>query len=166
MRASESTLSPPQQLAIEVGLRRPRKGSLDRSFVTLLLVGAFVGWVLGSRSVQPDSATPMLLLSLVLWQPLVEELLFRGVLQGVMLRSITGARRVAGLSVANIVTSLAFVAIHFAQHPWLWALGVIVPSLLFGHYRERADSVVPCILMHVIFNAAFFMSLLLPLLRP
>jgi hypothetical protein len=34
---------------------------------------------------------------------------------------------------------------------------VIVPSLLFGHYRERAGSVAPCILMHVIFNAAFFM---------
>ena len=94
----------------------------------------------------------------------IEITLFRGVLQGALLRSITGARKVAGLSIANIVTSLAFVAIHFAQHPWFWAIGVIVPSLLFGHYRERAGSVAPCILMHVIFNAAFFMSLLLPLL--
>jgi len=127
-------------------------------------VGAVVGGVLGSRSAQPDSATPMMLVSLLLWQPLIEELLFRGVLQGALLRSITGARKVAGLSIANIVTSLAFVAIHFAQHPWFWAIGVIVPSLLFGHYRERAGSVAPCILMHVIFNAAFFMSLLLPLL--
>ena len=164
MRVSEYMLSPPQQLAIEAGLTRPRKGSLDGTFVTVLLVGAVVGGVLGSRSAQPDSATPMMLVSLLLWQPLIEELLFRGVLQGALLRSITGARKVAGLSIANIVTSLAFVAIHFAQHPWLWAIGVIVPSLLFGHYRERAGSVAPSILMHVIFNAAFFMSLLLPLL--
>lgn len=164
MHVSEYTMSPPQQLATEVGLRRPRKGSLGASFFIVLLVGAMVGWVIGSRSVQPASAAPMILVSLLLWQPLVEELLFRGVLQGVLLRSITGARMLAGLSVANIVTSLAFVAIHFAQHQWLWAIGVIVPSLLFGHYRERSGSVAPCILMHVIFNAAFFMRLLLPLL--
>jgi membrane protease YdiL (CAAX protease family) len=123
-----------------------------------------VGWALGSRSARPDSVTPIMLVSLLLWQPLVEELLFRGVLQGTLLRSITGARMIAGLSIANIATSLAFVAIHFAQHPWIWAMGVFVPSLLFGHYRERAGSVAPCILMHAIFNAAFFISLLLPLL--
>jgi len=157
-------VSPWQRLAIEAGLRRPRKGSLDGTFVTVLLVGALFGWALGSRSVQPGSVTPIILVSLLLWQPVVEELLFRGVLQGTLLRSITGARMIAGLSIANIVTSLAFVAIHFAQHPWIWAIGVIVPSLLFGHYRERAGSVAPCILMHVIFNAAFFISLLLPLL--
>jgi membrane protease YdiL (CAAX protease family) len=73
---------------------------LDGTFVTVLLVGAVVGWALGSRSVQPHSATPMLLVSLVLWQPLIEELLFRGVMQGALLRSITGTRMVAGLSVA------------------------------------------------------------------
>ncbi|MCO4812595.1 MAG: JDVT-CTERM system CAAX-type protease [Gammaproteobacteria bacterium] len=164
MRVSEYMVPPAQQLATELGLRRPRKGSLDGAFVTVLLLGAIVGWVLGSRSVQPDSATPMMLVSFLLWQPVVEELLFRGALQGALLRTITGTRMVAGLSVANIATSLAFVAIHFAQHPWLWAISVLVPSLLFGHYRERAGSVAPCILMHVLFNAAFFMWPLLLLL--
>ena len=56
MHVSEYTMSPPQQLATEVGLRRPRKGSLGAGFFIVLLVGAMVGWVIGSRSVQPASA--------------------------------------------------------------------------------------------------------------
>lgn len=161
MHIAEYTVSPSQQLATEVGLRRPRRGSLNGTFVAVLLVGAVFGWALGSRAVQLGSATPMMLVSLLLWQPLVEELLFRGVLQGALLSTTAGRYRVVGLSAANIISSIAFVLIHLVKHPWPWAVAVIVPSLLFGYYRERSASVAPSILMHVVFNTAFFMNLLL-----
>jgi len=97
---------------------------------------------------------------LVLLQPLLEELLFRGLIQGKLLTRNWGKRRFAGFTLANLATSLLFTALHFASHPPLWAAGVLLPSLLFGYFRDRHDSIYPAIALHVFYNAGYF---LLPL---
>ena len=97
-------------------------------------------------------------MSFVLVYPVVEELVFRGVLQGELLRLTTREGRTLRLgpvSVANALATLAFVAFHTVAQPLAWALAVAVPSLVFGHLRERFASVWPAVLVHVVYNAGF-----------
>ena len=159
MPGREATITSWHAIADEAGLRRPRSGSLDGTFVIILTLGAAVGWQLGRLSPMPAVATPALLVSLLLWQPVAEELLFRGVLQGALLRVPRFAVSVAGISLANLVVSAGFVVMHLVHHPWPWALGVFIPSLIFGFYRDASGSVLPSIVLHVVFNAAFFATL-------
>lgn len=105
--------------------------------------------------VPPDWMARM---SFVLAYPLVEELLFRGVLQGEFLRLTTKNGRtfhVGPVSWANVLATLAFVALHLRAQPLAWALAVAVPSLVFGHLRERFASVWPAVLVHAIYNGGF-----------
>ncbi len=97
-------------------------------------------------------------LSLCLMQPLIEELIFRGVVQGELLRHIWGSKKWLGISAANAATSSAFMALHFLSHPPLWALSVIVPSLLFGHFRERHNSLYPPLALHIYYNTGYFLT--------
>ena len=97
-------------------------------------------------------------LSLCLMQPLIEELIFRGVVQGELLRHIWGSKKWLGISAANAATSSAFTALHFLSHPPLWALSVIVPSLLFGHFRERHNSLYPPLALHIYYNTGYFLT--------
>ncbi len=99
---------------------------------------------------------PGVWLSCVLWQPVLEELIFRGFLQGELLRSRWGRRRLGGLSAANLTCSLAFAAAHLVHHAPGWALSVFVPSLLFGWLRERHAGVGAPIGLHVLYNLEFF----------
>ena len=97
-------------------------------------------------------------LSFALLYPVAEELLFRGVLQGEALRLTTRdgtTLRLGPLSLANVLVTLAFVALHMRAQPLAWALAVAVPSLVFGHLRERFASVWPAVLVHVVYNAGF-----------
>jgi membrane protease YdiL (CAAX protease family) len=92
--------------------------------------------------------------SFVLVLPVVEELVFRGLLQGQLLR-LSSARRIGPLTLANLCTTAGFVLMHLAKQPPYWALGVAVPSLVFGHLRERFGSVLPPMLLHALYNAGF-----------
>ena len=93
----------------------------------------------------------------VLWQPIVEELLFRGCLQGVLSIRGWGQRSLVGISIANILTSVVFAGAHIATHSLLWALVTLFPSLLFGVLRDRSGSVFPPIALHIVYNAGYFM---------
>ncbi len=97
-------------------------------------------------------------LSCVLWQPVLEEGVFRGLIQGELLRRRAAAARWLGISAANLITSVFFVALHFFHHPPLWALSVFVPSLLFGWFRERHRGVGAPMGLHILFNLGFFMA--------
>ncbi len=100
---------------------------------------------------QPDRAVLLLL-----FYPLIEEVSFRGVVQGLLLEHSLGRVRIGVITSANLLTSLVFVAIHFVHHPPLWALAVWIPSLLFGYFREVFGGVIPSILLHAWYNAVFF----------
>jgi membrane protease YdiL (CAAX protease family) len=141
-----------------LGLRRPVPGSVDWRYAAALLIGCGVAAALGLQTAGRVDGNVRMLVSLILWQPLIEELLFRGVLQGYLRRFSKGRKGIAGISAANALTTVGFVAIHFVHQPPPWALGVAVPSLLFGYFRDRSGSVWPAVLMHSLFNAAFFLS--------
>ena len=93
---------------------------------------------------------PWLFLMPVLVYPVLEEIVFRGVVQD-WLASLS--RRSWGiLSLANLLTSLCFAALHLIHQPPLWAALVFFPSLIFGYFRERHDTLGTPILLHVFYN--------------
>ena len=96
-------------------------------------------------------------LSVALWQPLCEELLFRGLIQGHLLESRPGQTTWFGLSIANLLTSFVFSLAHLASHSISWSLLVLVPSLCFGFLRDRFRSVYPSIILHAFYNSGYFL---------
>jgi hypothetical protein len=89
----------------------------------LAVLGAIAFWgILGFAAGAGPLYPPPELLSLILLQPVVEELLFRGLLQGHLLAWSSRRHHVAGLTVANILTAVAFTVLHFGSHPPLWAV--------------------------------------------
>jgi membrane protease YdiL (CAAX protease family) len=107
---------------------------------------------------QSIASDPWLLVSFLLLYPLVEEWVFRGILQGELLKREWGKRRGIGISNANLITSVVFTGLHFINQPPLWALLVLGPSLLLGHFRERHDSLLPPMLLHPLFNLAYLVA--------
>jgi len=167
---------PASSFVRDLGLVRPARPLRDRHLLVAALaalpVWAGLGPAIGERMLVPASAYAWL--SFVVIQPVLEELVFRGLLQGQLLR-LTDARplgagaprqqadRVASagapsLSVANVVTTAVFVAVHLVAQPAAWALAVAVPSLVFGHLRERFVSVYPPIAMHAWYNLGFALT--------
>ena len=143
-------------LANEVGLKPAGRCLLDYRFLLALVAGILVVWL--DQSWLPPIALPRsldgpLLLSLVLWQPLFEEILFRGLIQGQLIKHAWGRRSWLQISMANGVTSLLFVGLHLFMNPPLAALLVFIPSLVYGYFRDQCDSVVPSIVLHCAYNA-------------
>lgn len=98
---------------------------------------------------------PWRFLALVAVYPVLEELVFRGLLQGALLR-IGWGRRIAGpVSAANLAAALAFAAAHLLRATPAWAVAVILPGLVFGYFRER-HGVGAAIALHVFYNAGYF----------
>jgi len=92
--------------------------------------GGHAGWVLSD---------PGRYMMLALIYPVLEEVVFRGMLQGCLRRRSWGLQRFGPLTVANVLTSLIFTALHFITHPPLAAALVFIPSLVFGYFRDRTS---------------------------
>ena len=93
------------------------------------------------------------LLSIIIWQPFIEELLFRGIIQGQLSKAQWAHQSVFNISSANLVTSVLFVAAHMLNSPLAWSLLIIIPSLLFGYFRDTYNSVYPSMVLHCCYNA-------------
>jgi membrane protease YdiL (CAAX protease family) len=130
-------------------------------FLSCLAVGAAYWAVLPFLvAVQPlpwHRIPSLAFLLAVVWQPIVEELLFRGCLQGFLSIRGWGQRSLVGISIANLLTSMVFTGAHIATHSLLWASLTLFPSLLFGVLRDRSGSVFPPIALHIIYNVGYFM---------
>ncbi|WP_372972140.1 JDVT-CTERM system glutamic-type intramembrane protease MrtJ [Marinobacter sp.] len=100
----------------------------------------------------------MALAGLLLVYPVVEEVLFRGVIQGELLRRPFFACSLAGISAANVTTSGLFVLLHLFHQPLGWALAVAIPSLVLGYFRERYQGVWMPIFLHVLFNGTYLVA--------
>jgi len=90
---------------------------------------------------------------LILFYPVVEELAFRGMIQEYIASKTERYPVFFKLSVANILTSVLFVAMHFIHHTPLWALLVFVPSLVFGYFKEQYGHIGASIFLHMFYNA-------------
>lgn len=102
-----------------------------------------------------------LLISILLWQPFVEELLFRGIIQGQLYRQEWAQQAILKLTVANIVVSVLFVVMHLIGNPAIWSLAIFMPSLLFGYFRDRYNSVYPSMILHSAYNTMVVIGLLI-----
>jgi len=87
----------------------------------------------------------------------LEEVVFRGGLQPWIAEHLPQAY--GPLSLANLFTSLVFCALHFFYHPPLWAVGVLIPSLVFGYFRERHNNLISPIMLHALYNASYYLLL-------
>jgi CAAX protease family protein len=151
-----------KSLINDLGLRGPKPGSTRKTFLLVAVGGAVIGVFLGHFFYQPtpESTKWLLVASLIFWQPFIEELLFRGAIQGYFQTTTWGTTSRGGITAANVVCSLLFVVSHLLHQPVYWAAATFVPSLIFGYYRDRTGSIWPPLLLHSLFNAAFFWQLL------
>ena len=152
-----------RDLCAELGLLQRTTFYRDREFLFAILAGIIV--VGAMRLLWPEAAQHntsvglLIIVNWLFWAPLVEELLFRGVFQGQFYRLWRAEHSLLGLSYANWITSLLFVAVHFIHHSSLWAVSVLVPSLVFGYFRDRDGSLLPAIALHSIYNAQYLFLL-------
>jgi membrane protease YdiL (CAAX protease family) len=89
---------------------------------------------------------------LIVFYPVIEELAFRGVIQEFIASKTKQNPYFFFLSVANILTSVLFVLMHFVHHVPLWALLVFVPSLIFGYFKDQYKHILPSIFLHMFYN--------------
>lgn len=144
-----------------LGLHYHRPFHRDSVFLSLSALGP-LAWLsmMGFYAFQPlpwHALWSAAFLSVSLWQPLSEELLFRGIVQGYLLQSMGRQKTWIGLSMPNILTSLLFTLAHLASHSLSWSLLVFVPSLCFGFVRDRFGSVYPSIVLHAFYNTGYFL---------
>jgi len=90
---------------------------------------------------------------LIVFYPVVEEFAFRGVIQEYIASKTKQYPSLFYFSIANILTSLLFVAMHFVHHTPLWAMLVFIPSLIFGYFKEQYKNIGPSIFLHMFYNA-------------
>ncbi len=90
---------------------------------------------------------------LILVYPVLEEIAFRGALQGWLRSKSWGLRQRSGVTVANILTSIVFTAAHIVRRPILWSAGVVFPSLIFGFFRDRYGNLYAPIALHIFYNS-------------
>lgn len=144
----------------EVGLEFRPTFVGDKLFYLALAAAPFVlvvmSWLQPAWRNNPHVSMP-LALSLIVWQPMVEELLFRGVVQGQLRNKSWARREVAGMSLANIVTSILFTLAHFIHHVPAWTALVMIPSLVFGYFRDRHAQVYPALILHAAYNGFYLL---------
>ena len=95
-------------------------------------------------------------LALVLLWPVMEEMCFRGAIQPILTGQRWGGVVLSGVTAGNGATSLLFAAAHLFSHPPIWATLVLFPSLVFGYFRDRHDSLLSPVLLHVGYNLGYY----------
>ncbi len=131
-------------------------------WVVICGVGAAFAVSLVSLLLQtPDTANPMMdlmqdrtsmiLMSIaaIVMGPLCEELVFRGFLQPLLVRSL-------GAIPGIVLTAIPFGVLHYAQYgnSWRYALLVSLAGGAFGWMRHATGSTKASALMHACYNAA------------
>ena len=94
----------------------------------------------------------LLIITIVIIAPIGEELLFRGFLQKSLEKAWNDVTR------AILFSSLFFAVIHF--NPF-WIIQIYFLGVLLGFLAWKTNSIIPCIIFHVIINATslFFTSI-------
>jgi len=92
---------------------------------------------------------------------LIEELLFRGIIQGQLSKSNWGQQARFRITAANIVTSVLFVAMHMLNSSPTWSLAIFIPSIFYGYFRDTFNSVYPAMLLHSVYNLTVVIGLVI-----
>jgi membrane protease YdiL (CAAX protease family) len=126
----------------------------------IALAAAPIFWLLLFVAVRPQPVLdwplrePLRFLFPALLYPVVEELIFRGLLQDSAHRYLK-AWQLGPLTHANLLVSVLFTALHFINHPPGWAAAVLIPSLIFGYFKDRSGGMAAPIVLHVFYNSGY-----------
>ena len=133
----------------------------DPHFRQVLLFGLLIGglfWLNAPRAwLTFQVVSPLHLFKLMFLNPLFEEIVFRGMIQGELLKKVSFRRSVGGISLSNVITSLMFAGVHSLNQPLVLASLIFVPSLLLGYFRERHSGLITPIVLHVYFNGIYIL---------
>ena len=135
----------------------------DRFFLAALFFPLPIWLLIYHTSLLPLKALELSLTGLLvvgLLFPVLEELVFRGLIQGYLLQKPVLSSRSIGFTGANGVTSLLFASLHLINQPAGLAGLIFFPSLVFGELRDRFKSTLPSILIHVYYNAGLLLVLI------
>ncbi|MEO6871383.1 MAG: JDVT-CTERM system glutamic-type intramembrane protease [Chthoniobacterales bacterium] len=96
----------------------------------------------------------MIILYFIIGSPIQEEVVFRGLLQTTLEQRLGASFSFLGISVAvaTLIIAILFGLIHLAIGV-ATAIAAFVLGLLAGELRRRSSSLLPAIVLHVIFNA-------------
>lgn len=95
-----------------------------------------------------STARPVLdFVAVVLLAPLVEEMLFRGVIYGAFCKLMP-----AGLAV--LFQGILFGSVHGSM---IWMIYAAFMGCMLGYVRKHTKSVRPCVLMHMAFNGSSYL---------
>lgn len=174
-----STMNGSKNLAIDFGLSWPRwqdigtglaGGALGRCWPLLIaLLGlAASGGGLGTPSGQaprilgavPQGTTgwSINIVIAVVGAPIVEELFFRGLVQGALTRRV-------GATPALFITALIFAVIHVTDEGLVAPLVLFPMALILGYLRQRTGRLAAGMVAHATFNASLFALFLIPAFR-
>ena len=92
---------------------------------------------------------PLSFFNLIVVASIVEEIIFRGVLFDLFKRRYDE-------KLCLLVTSILFGFSHAFIHSPLWALGTIVPGVLFGVLKMRTKKIYASVTIHLLFNLMYF----------
>ncbi len=129
----------------------------DRHWWALMLAGpaAWIALIVAGVPLPAGQPAAMSLLYGIVLYPVLEEIVFRGMLQSWLLQFAALKQRAGPISLANLVTSLVFAASHLLSQTPLQAALILLPSLAFGWAFERYRHVAPSIVLHAFYNAGF-----------
>ena len=94
--------------------------------------------------------------------PVLEEIVFRGLIQDYLSNITTDWDSFLGITWANWLTTLLFCVTHLVTRSLLVASLVIVPSLLLGALRDRGFSIKALAAIHVYWNGGVYLLIGLP----
>lgn len=79
--------------------------------------------------------------------PIAEEVIYRGIVY-------SGFRKTFNVPVAVIVTTVLFAGVHYPQYWGSWGTIILITtlSLILTFIRVRSDNLLPCVVLHFIFN--------------
>jgi len=122
------------------------------------LAAAPVCWIFMFLLGVPRRESPVSLQAIgyfVVAYPILEEIVFRGGIQPALTSRKTLAQSFAGISIANVIASILFAGAHLLSHSLFWSSLVFIPSLVFGWARDRHNTVMSPIILHMTYNAGF-----------
>ena len=106
-------------------------------------------YLTGTFFVLPRLTDPKMLLVTILIYPIIEEVLFRGIIQEYIASKFS--KQFFMISFANFSTSLLFALLHIIYHP-VYMLFVFFPSLVYGYFKEQYKTLLAPITLHTFYN--------------
>ncbi len=95
-----------------------------------------------------------LLIRYIIISPIIEEWLFRGIIQKKLMEVYN--KKLLGIHISNILTSFLFSVMHLINSSLVHAILVFVPSLVFGHIYAKCGKIYPNVFLHSFYNLNVF----------